>query len=136
MQLVIDTNILISFFKDNPVRLIIINSDFLGLKLFSLEYVIDELKKNESDVSKYSKINSMQFNEILSELVKLIKIIPKESFNQFESQAKQLIHSKDIPIFALALKLGCVIWSNEPGFKCQSKIEIFNTDDLRKKLGI
>ena len=136
MQLVVDTNILISFFRDNPVRLIIVNSNFLGLELFSPEYVIDELKKNESDILKYSKLNSVQFNEVLSELVKLIKIIPKESFNKFESSAKQLVHNKDIPIFALALKLGCAIWSNEPRFKHQSKVGIFNTEKLRESLNM
>jgi len=31
MKLVVDTNILISFFRDNPVRFIIINSQFLNL---------------------------------------------------------------------------------------------------------
>jgi len=136
MQLVIDTNILISFFRDNPVRLIIITSDILGLELFTPEYVIDELKKNESDVLKYSKTNSVQFNDVLSELTKLIKIIPKESFNQFESKAKQLIHDKDVPIFALALKLNCSIWSNEPKFKEQSSVKIFNTEELRKQLKV
>ena len=136
MQLVVDTNILISFFRDNPVRLIIINSDFLGLEISTPEYVIDELKKNESDVLKYSKISSVQFNEILEELKRFIKIISKQSFEQFESQAKQLIHDKDIPLFALALKIGCAIWSNEPEFKQQSSVKVFNTEDLRKSLNL
>ena len=136
MQLVVDTNILISFFRDNPVRFIIINSNFLGLEISSPEYVIDELKKNESDILKYSKINSAQFNGILEELKRFIKIIPKQSFEQFESEAKQLIHDKDIPIFALALKLNCAIWSNEPGFKKQYSVEIFNTGNLRKLFNI
>ena len=136
MRLVVDTNILISFFRDNPVRFIIINSNSLGLKLSTPEYVIDELRKNESGVLKYSKINSKQFNEILSELVKLIKVIPKSLFEQFESEAKQLTHDKDIPVFALALKLGCAIWSNEPGFKKQSSVKVSNTEDLRKSLSL
>ena len=134
MQFVVDTNILFSFFRENPVRFIVINSEFLGLKLSAPEYVIDELKKNESDVLKYAKINSVQFNEILLELSKFIEIIPKKSFEQFKSKAKQLIHDKDVPIFALALKLNCAIWSNEPGFKKQSSAEIFNTEDLLKLL--
>ena len=134
MQLVVDTNILLSFFRENPVRFIIVNSELLSIKLFTPEYVIDELKNNESDVLKYSKLNSSQFNKALSELSKLIEIVPKQSFDMFESQAKQLIHNKDIPIFALALKLDCVIWSNEPGFKKQSSVKILNTEDLRELL--
>ena len=135
MQLVVDTNILLSFFRENPVRLIIINSDFLGLEISTPEYVIDELKKNESDVLKYSKINSVQFNEILEELKRFIKIIPKQSFEQFESRAKQLIHDKDVPIFSLALKLSCPIWSNEPAFKEQSKIDVLSNRDMIELVG-
>jgi len=136
MQLVVDTNILISFFRENPVRFIIINSDFLRVELFIPEYAIEELKKNESDVLKYAKINSEQFNEALSDLFNFIKIFPKESFKEFETKAAQLIHDKDTPIFALALKLGCAIWSNEPSFKQQSSVEVFNTKDLRKSLNL
>lgn len=136
MQLVVDTNILLSFFRENPVRLIIINSDFLGLEISTPEYVIDELKKNESDILKYSKINLVQFNEILEELKRFIKIIPKQSFEQFKSKAKQLIHDKDVPIFSLALKLNCPIWSNEPRFKKQSLVKVWSTGDLRKELGL
>jgi len=136
MQLVVDTNILLSFFRENPVRFIIINSEFLNVSLFTPEHAIDELKKNESDLLKYSKLNSKQFNETLSTLSKFIEIVPKTSFSMFESEAKQLIHDKDIPFFALALKLGCQIWSNEPSFKKQSEIKIFNTSDLRELLKV
>jgi predicted nucleic acid-binding protein len=134
MRLVVDTNILVSFFRDNPVRFIIINSYALELSLFIPAHAIDELKKNESDLLKYAKISSEQFNEILSLLAKFIKIIPKESFNKFEEQAKKLTHDKDIPFFALALFLNCSIWSNEPGFKEQDKVEILDTRELRKLL--
>ena len=136
MQLVVDTNILLSFFRDNPVRFIIVNSDLIGLRLSSPQYSIDELKKNKLDVLKYSKLNSEQFNKVLSELPEFIEIISNELFRQFEAKAKQLTHDKDIPVFALALKLNCAIWSNKPSFKKQSSVKIFNTEDLRKFLNI
>lgn len=56
MQIVVDTNILISFFRDNPIRYIILSSDFLELSLYTPEYAIEELRKNESDILKYAKI--------------------------------------------------------------------------------
>jgi len=136
MQLIVDTNILISFFRDNPVRFIILNSKLLNLELFVPEYAIDELNKNKSDILKYGKINSEQFNNMLSELFKFIRIIPKEPFKEQELRAKELIHDKDTPFFALALFFNCAIWSNEPAFKQQSSVEVFNTEDLRKKLAI
>lgn len=136
MQLVVDTNILLSFFRNNPVRFIILNSELLGVSLFAPEHAIEELKNNKSDILKYSKLNSEQFNEALSRLSEFIEIVPKTSFNMFESEAKQLIHDKDAPIFALALKLNSPIWSNEPRFKKQSSVKVFNTQDLRELLEV
>jgi len=128
MKLVVDTNILVSFFRSNPVNELISKS--FNLQLFTPEYAIEELKKNKSDILKYSKLNPEQFKLKLSELIKLVKVIPKKSSKEFELQAKQLIHDKDIPIFALALKLNSAIWSNEPAFKEQSKIPILSTRDM------
>jgi len=135
MRLVSDTNILVSFFRPNPVNEIISNSKSLNLQLFTPEYAIEELKNNESDILKYAGITSKEFKERLLKLLSFIITIPSESFKEFESKAKQLIHDKDVPIFALALKLKCSIWSNEPGFKEQSKIEIFSNKDMIELFG-
>src|SRR3989338_6287810 len=104
MQLVVDTNILLSFFRENPVRFIIVNSDLIGVALSAPEHAIEELKKNKHDLLKYSKLMPEQLDEPLSELSKFIEIIPEELFKQFKSKARQLIHDKDVPIFALALE--------------------------------
>ena len=135
MRLVSDTNILVSFFRPNPVNEIISNSKSLNLQLFTPEYAIEELKNNESDILKYAGITSKEFKERLSKLLSFIITIPSESFKEFESEAKQLIHDKDVPIFALALKLKCSIWSNEPRFKEQSKIEVFSNKDMIELFG-
>ena len=135
MRLVVDTNILVSFFRPNPVNEIISKSKSFNLQLLSPEYAIDELKKNKQDVLKYSGLNPKQFDSKLSELLTFITIIPKDSFKEFESQAKQLIHDKDVPFFALALKLNCPIWSNEPAFKEQSKVDILSNKDMIELFG-
>ena len=135
MKLVVDTNILVSFFRPNPVNEFISKSKFFNLQLFSSEYMIEELKKNKPDVLKYSGLNLKQFNEKLSELLLFLKLLPESSCKKFESQAKQLTHDKDVPVFALALSLNCPIWSNEPSFKQQSKIPILSTKDMIKLFG-
>jgi len=138
MKLIVDANILVSFFRDNPVRSIIINSRFLSLQLFSPEYALEELKRNIQGIMKYSKLSSEQVEFIIKEgLKKFIAIIPSEEFEQRNEQAKKLSphdSDKDTPYFALALKLNCGIWSNESGFKKQSKVKIFNTKELRELL--
>jgi len=131
MKLVVDTNILVSFFRENPVNKIILGYKSLKLELFSQEYMILELKKNKNDVLKYSGLNEKQFNSTLSELLSIIKLIPEELCQEHNIEAQQLSpHDKDIPVFALALKLNCPIWSNEPAFKEQSKVRVFNNRDM------
>ena len=135
MKLVLDTNILVSFFRSNPVNEIISKSKSLNLQLLVPELAIEELKKNKQDILNYSGFNTKQFEKRLSELLTFIRIIPKESFKQFESEAEQLIHDKDVSFFALALKLQCPIWSNEPRFKKQSKVEILSNRDMIELFG-
>ncbi len=137
MKLVIDANILFSFFRDNPVRFIIINASLIKLQLFSPAHVLEELNKNIQDLVKYTKLSSLEISSIIEELKSVISIMPSQEYNEFGSEAKKLSphkSGKDTPYFALALKLNCAIWSNEPAFKKQSRIKIFNTKELREHL--
>lgn len=137
MELVVDTNVLVSFFRDNPVRFIIINSGLLGLELSTAAYNLQELRDNKSDLLKYSKLKAEQIESAINELEKYVSSFSSDKYSTFESKAKQLApHDKDIPVFALALKLGCAIWSNELAFKQQSAVKVFSTSDLRKSLEI
>ncbi len=135
--MLLDTNILFSFFRDNPVRRAILKAESYSLELYSPEYAIEELKKNLHDLIKYSKLSEEEIFFMLKKLEKHVKFIPKEEFKQFESKAKQFSpHDKDLPFFSLAIKLNCAIWSNEPGFKEQTEVDIFNTQNLRDELNI
>ncbi len=130
MRLVVDTNILISFFRDNPVKSIISNSHKLSLELYSPEHRWKELLKISPLISKYSKLPLEQVNLVFEKLKNLVEIIPDESSKEFKKEAEQLTHEKNVPIFALALKLNCPIWSNEPSFKQQFKVPVFPTRDM------
>lgn len=136
MKLVVDTNILVSFFRENPVRYIITNSKSLGIELLTPTYAFKELEKNKSDIIKYSKLKTDKELEFIITLLKsFIEIIPEEPIKEFEKKGKGISPDpKDSPFFALALKLNCPIWSNEPRLKEQSFVRIFSTLDLRKEL--
>ena len=137
MKLVVDANILFSFFRDNPVRFIILNSSSFNLQLFSPAHVLDELNNNIPDLVKYTKLSSSKVKSLIGVLKEYMSIIPSSEYKEFESKVKQLSphrSDKDIPYFALALKLDCAIWSNEPSFKQQSKVEILNTKELKEIL--
>ncbi len=137
MKLVVDTNILISFFRDSPVRFILINPFLFDIKFFVPEYGIQELFNIKKLILRYSGLSKSRVDFSFRELKKSLKIIPSEAFKSFKKDALRLApHEKDLPFFALALKLNCAIWSNELAFKKQSKVKVYNTLELREELSI
>jgi len=130
MNLVVDTNILVSFFRENPVNKIILISKSINLDLISPDYCIEELRKNKKDILNYSGLDESGFNNKLKELFNIVKSYANDFYKEFEAKARRLIHEKDIPIFALALKLRCPIWSNEPDFKNQKEVKVFDNRDM------
>jgi predicted nucleic acid-binding protein len=136
VKLVINTNILFSFFRDNPVRELIVDSYFFGLELYTPKYAFTELRANKPDLMKYSGISKDKELEFtISALEFFVEVKPSEFFKEFESEAKQISpHSKDSPFFALALKLDSEIWSNEPRLKKQSRVKVYNTEELFRLL--
>lgn len=136
MLLVVDTNVLFSFFRENPVRSIIINSESFGLGLFTPEYSIDELRSNKSDIFKYSGLKTdKELEFMIATLKSFVETKPISFFKEFKAESEQISpDDKDSPFFALALKLDASIWSNEPRLKRQSRVKVFNTAELRRLL--
>lgn len=131
MRLVVDTNILFSFFRENPVRSVLINAVSLGLELYTPEWAIDELRANKESLLKYAKINEEQFELMISTLHSLVEVVSLELFSSHKEQAQQVSPDpKDTPFFALALQLNATLWSNEPRLKRQSKIKVLSTQEL------
>ncbi len=138
MRLVVDTNILFSFFRENPVRSIIVNANQLGLELFTPEYAFEELQNNANDLLKYTKLKNE--NELEKIFTLLDLFVDKKSlsfFSDMKEEGKDISpDEKDAPFFALALKLKAEIWSNEPLLKQQSVIMVHSTPELRKVLTV
>ena len=131
MIFIVDTNILFSFFRDNPVRTIIVNSPFFGLRLVTPEFAIDELEKIKPNLLKYTKLKENELYEILSALKQCIEVVPLDFFKDYKEKGKICSPDpKDAPFFSLALKLQGNIWSNEPRLKKQNFLKVYSTPDL------
>lgn len=131
MELVVDANILFSFFKrDSRTRKLITSFEFF--ELYTPSLCVKELFKNRGDICRKSRISEVEFEEVMEDLKLFVGVVPDEEFKDFGREAKELLegHLKDIPYFALALSLNCGIWSNEKRFKRQSRISTFSTSDL------
>ena len=140
MKLVVDTNILFSFFKkDSFTQKLIIDS---SLELVSPEVALKELEKYSEELSIKSKIGRKDIDFMFSILKEYVEFVPLKMYkNEFKSSLKiaEKFSQKDveeflddIDFFALASKERCSIWSQDVLFKKQSVIEVVNTTDLAK----
>ncbi|RLJ02049.1 MAG: hypothetical protein DRP10_02395 [Candidatus Aenigmatarchaeota archaeon] len=135
MKLVVDSNVLFSFFKkESSTRKIITLVELL--ELYTLKSRIDELIKHKEEICSKSKITEEEFFKSLTELEIFVRIIDDKLVFKFGREAIKLApHSEDAPLFALSLFFNCPIWSNEVAFKRQSKVKVFNTKELLELLG-
>ena len=129
MLLVVDMNILFSFFKKHTfTRKLLSNSH---LELYSPIYALEELNKYSNELILKSKINIGIFELYKNVLSWFVRFIPTSEYKDFKNEADSISPDpKDTQYFALALKLGCPIWSNDKRLKEQSKIKVFNTSEL------
>lgn len=131
MRLVVDANVLFSFFKKESVTRELLTS-FEIFELYTPSLGIKELLKNREEICRKSGISEPEFKEAMEDMDLFVGTVPDENFKDFGSEAKEILgeHIKDIPYFALALSLNCGIWSNEKRFKKQSGVKVFSTADL------
>ena len=137
MKLIVDTNVLFSFFKsDSATRKII--SD-ISLKLFAPKETFTELQKYKEEICNKSKINEKQFKKTIKIISSLIEIIPKSNFIKYYEESKDFLQDDakdDAPFVGLALYLGVPLWSNDKALKKQGKVKVFSTYELVKILDI
>lgn len=134
MLLVVDMNILFSFFKKYSfTRKLLINSD---LELRSTTYAFDELNEHLDEIMSKAKIDIGVFELYKTILSWFVEFVPVLEYREFKSKAESISPDPDdTQYFALALKLDCPIWSNDKRLKKQSAVKVFSTSELRKLLG-
>ena len=134
IKLVVDANILFSFFRPDSERKHLVEGLLISdCELVSPEFVIEELLSDKEKIKKFSGLNESEFSELFLILEDEIMVVPKSEYDKFLSDAIKLSpHIKDAPYFALALSLNSPIWSDEKAFKKQSKVKIFSTSALSK----
>lgn len=133
MFLVANANVLFSFFNaKSKAREIVLLED---VKLFSPEFLLKELEKHKEEVKEKFGLNEKQFSLTLELLKITVEFVPLKEFKEFVEDAKEISPDKDdVQYFALALKSGCAIWSNDKALKRQSVVKVFSIEDLLKVL--
>lgn len=133
MKFVIDANPLFSaLIKDSFTVNIIVSED---VELFAPEFLFDEFLEHKEEILAKTKRTERELNDLVYDLKKVIRVVPKKEFDPFFEEAKQLTSDEDdVPYLALALKLKIPIWSNDKKLKTQDKVKVYSTEDLKKEL--
>jgi len=129
MRIVVDTNILFSFFwKESLTKKLIDNPSF---NLVSPETALLELKKYKEEIKNKTKINEKDFNFLFVQLKQQINFINKKDYDKNIKAAEEISPDKaDSDFIALSLKYNCPLWSNDAILKKQDKIAVISTKEL------
>lgn len=129
MKLIVDTNILFSFFWEKSVTRKLLMKQ--GLELFAPEYALEEINKYRKDICKKAGITEKKFRELRHDLAIAVVFMPIEEYERkLKSAATISPDPKDSDFFALSLHLKHAIWTNDTRLKDQNKIKIVTTKDL------
>ncbi len=134
MYLVVDANVvfssLISF--SGETRRLVFSDD---VQLFSPPLLLEEINEHKEEIRSKSGYSSNELEIAASLLMTRIKIA---QFHEFEREIKKATEAcpdqNDVEYFALALSLGCAVWSNDAKLKKQIKVKVINTSELLKMI--
>jgi predicted nucleic acid-binding protein len=132
MKIVVDTNIMFTFFWERSfTRGLLLNQN---LELVAPVFALEEINEHSAEIIEKTGISEELFVELKTKLGILVEFIPLEEYSKFLNQASSIPDKDDVDFVALALKTGAPVWSNDPHFKKQSLVETFTTGELIKKL--
>ena len=105
------------------------------VELYAPYRLLAELEKHGEEIKSKSGFSSRDFDAFIAVLAMRVRFTPLDEFRREIPEALKLApHPKDAEYFALALKLGCGILSEEKAFKRQPKVEILNAKELLEKI--
>ncbi len=129
MKLVVDSNILFTFFWKNSVSKDLFKCHIL--KLYSPVFSLSEINKYSSEIKRKTSLSTKEFTLKLKELKALINFVPIEEYCSLFEKSKGITPDiNDIDFVALSLKLSCPIWSNDRELKDQKSFIVLTTKEI------
>lgn len=129
MILVLDNNIFFSLMNPRSVSAYLFSS--IRAKFIAPEFIKSEFGKYRGIILSKSELSEHEFEIRQKEIEESIEFFKESEYEKFLKTAKTLVSDPDdIDFLALALKLNCSIWSNDPHLKEQSLIPVFTTSEL------
>jgi len=137
MLLVVDANVVISSLVKKGVtfEVFMLNHILKKFEFVAPEFLMVEVEKRREELLEETKLSEDEFDEVMGFLMGEIDLIPSSQFSDFLSKGKEISpHLKDFEYFALALKLGCPIFSGDPALKRQTSVEVLSPRELLDSL--
>ncbi len=132
MRLVVDTNVLFSFFwKKSITRQILLKT---GLELFSPEFALEEINLHKAEIMEKTGLSGSEFRSVRNDVAIAVNFIPMENYRQLIKPAALFSpDSNDLDFIALAMKMELPLWSNDSLLKNQNKVVVVSTAELLEK---
>ena len=129
MNVVVDTNILFSFFWNGSVTHRMLTA--LPLEFITLAKSIEELKKYAPDIQKKAGLSKGEWNQILKEMQQIVKVIPLKGYLPSLKKAQAIAPDPaDAEFLALCIQESCILWSNDAQLKRQQKVRVLSTQEM------
>ncbi len=129
MKLVVDSNILFTFFWKNATATDLFV--FQNLDLYSPEFALEEIEKYAPEIIRKAKMTEKEFLDIKKEIQMLITFVPLATYASSLPQSIKISPDKDdVDFFAVALLKDCPIWSNDKRLRQQTKVKIMTTKEI------
>ncbi|MBS3136909.1 hypothetical protein J4232_00620 [Candidatus Woesearchaeota archaeon] len=134
MKIIVDSNILFSFFwRQSVVKRILFLEAFTFL---SPAYALKEINKYQDEIEQKAKITHWQFDEQLKILKELVVFVDDDEYNKNYKEALEISpDSNDVDFFALSLHENAPLWSNYGDLKKQNAIKVFSTKEMIELVG-
>jgi len=129
MRLVVDANVVISALisSEGKTRDLIF---LTGFSLFAPEFLLKEVDKYKGIITEKSGLDEESFEKAKDIIFSRIKFVSKSEFGEFSEKASKICPDpNDEEYFALALKLGCPLWSNDKKLK-HSSLRVLTTSEI------
>lgn len=129
MRLVVDTNILFSYFWEYSVTKRILMSQ--DMELYSPEFALEEINKHKKDIIEKNNLTDEGFETVRFDIAVAVKFVPIEDYSsELNNALSYCPDPDDVDFIALASKMKLPIWSNDSRLKAQKNIEIISTKEL------
>lgn len=138
MLLVVDANVIFSSLiaDGGTFNVFLLNKDLKKFEFIAPEFLFIEVEEHFNEIVEKTKRPPSELKMVLGFLEKEIELIPFEEFRHLYAEAEKISPDQDdVQYFALSLKLGCAIWSNDKAMQKQSAVKVFATKELARFLG-